>query len=104
MSLAITLSRWARNCMTRRSGTRVAVTVERRVTFLDPEHHAVQCESPRAKEEQRYRAERQQAQIAELMKTRKDVHTTRCRMAPRWYAVCAMAPNATPSASSSHAV
>src|SRR5437879_4375172 len=26
----------------------------------------------------------------------------RCRMAPRWYAVCVMAPIATPSASSSH--
>src|SRR5690242_18042762 len=27
---------------------------------------------------------------------------SRCRMAPRWYAVCAIAPNATPSVSSSH--
>ncbi len=27
---------------------------------------------------------------------------SRCRMAPRWYAVCAIAPIATPSASSSH--
>src|SRR2546429_9896710 len=27
---------------------------------------------------------------------------SRCRMAPRWYAACAIAPIATPSASSSH--